>query len=102
MPLPIGELVREARKHKQMSQKDLAGRLKNKDGDPISPQYLNDIELDRRVPPEYLLSQIAQKLQLDTDVLHALAGQMPATAKRHSPAKVAEAMKAFRQKLGER
>jgi transcriptional regulator with XRE-family HTH domain len=100
--LAIGELVREARKNKQMSQRDLAGRLKNKDGDSISPQYLNDIELDRRVPPEYLLSQIAQKLQLDADVLRAIAGQMPAAARRHSPEKVAEAMKAFRQKLGER
>ena len=49
----LGEVVRTARKERQVSQKELATRLKNKDGDAISPQYLNDIELDRRIPPEY-------------------------------------------------
>jgi transcriptional regulator with XRE-family HTH domain len=97
--LTLGELVRDARKHRQTSQKDLASKLKNRDGEPISPQYLNDIELDRRMPPEYLVTQLAQRLGLDADLLHAMAGQLPMSAKRHSPERVAEAMKAFRRKL---
>lgn len=100
--MTFGEVVRDARKQKQISQKDLATRLRNRDEEPISPQYLNDIELDRRVPPEYLVTQIAQRLQLDPDLLHALAGQLPTNLKRHSPQKVAEAMKAFRKSLGEK
>jgi len=100
--MTFGEVVREARKAKQESQKDLAGRLRNRDQEPISPQYLNDIELDRRVPPEYLVTQLAQRLGIDADLLHALAGQLPSNVKRHSPQKVAQAMKAFRKSLGEK
>ncbi len=96
----LGEVIRDARKQKQVSQRDLAGRLKNKDGEAISAQYLNDIELERRVPPEYLVAQLAQKLDLDADLLHALAGQFPSNVgRRHSPERVAAAMKAFRKSL---
>jgi len=44
-----------------MSQKELAGKIKKEDGLPISAQYLNDIEHDRRNPPsEFLIAQIAE------------------------------------------
>lgn len=98
--MALGDLVRDARKQLQLSQKDFAGRLRNKDGESISPQYLNDIELNRRVPPEYLLTQLAQKLDVDEDLLRALAGQFPSSAgKRHSPEKLALALKAYRRSL---
>ena len=42
-------------------QKQLAALIKKDDGRPISPQYLNDLEHDRRHPPsEVLLSQFAR------------------------------------------
>jgi hypothetical protein len=39
----------KARKKLGISQKNLADRIKKEDGQSISPQYLNDIERDRRL-----------------------------------------------------
>jgi transcriptional regulator with XRE-family HTH domain len=47
----FGTLISEARRSKGLSQKDLAAKVKKEDGQAISPQYLNDIEHDRRNPP---------------------------------------------------
>ena len=84
-----------------MSQKELAGRLKKEDGQPISPQYLNDIEHDRRNPPsEFLIAQIAHVLSLDKDVLCLAAGTIPQDLKKMAtadPEKVEEAFRAFRR-----
>ena len=44
----FGTLVAEARRVIRMSQKELASRVKKEDGQAISPQYLNDVERDRR------------------------------------------------------
>ena len=99
--MALGDLIRDARKEKGLSQKDLAARLRNRDGEAISPQYLNEIELNRRVPPSYLLDQIAHKLEIDADALHLMSGQVPPNVRpeNHPPEKLTAAMKAFRQKL---
>ena len=99
--MALGDVIRGARRQRELSQKDLAEKLKNKEGDPISPQYLNDIELNRRVPPSYLLEQIAQRLQLDGDALHVMAGQLPPNVRpdSHSPERLSAAMRAFRRTL---
>jgi len=49
--MTFGQAIINARKAKQMSQKQLASLIIKEDGTPISPQYLNDIERDRRNPP---------------------------------------------------
>jgi len=66
-----------------MSQKDLARRIrKEDDGEPISAQYLNDIEHGRRNPPsEFLISQIANELGLSKNHLCLAAGTIPADLK---------------------
>ena len=59
----FGAILSEARKAKGMSQKELAAKVRGEDGQAISPQYLNDIEHDRRNPPsEFLIGQIAELL----------------------------------------
>ena len=84
-----------------MSQKVLAEKVKKEDGQPISAQYLNDIEHDRRNPPsEFLIAQIAQILNLDKDVLCLVAGTIPQDLKKMAttqPEKMEEAFKAFRR-----
>ena len=53
MPLDmtsLGRLIASARKDKQLSQKELAALVLKEDGEAITPQYLNDIEHDRRSP----------------------------------------------------
>jgi transcriptional regulator with XRE-family HTH domain len=75
----FGQTISKARKAKSLSQKDLAGIiLKEEDGTAISPQYLNDIEHDRRSPTsDHLIRQFAKALDLQEDLLFVLAGKIP-------------------------
>ena len=57
----FGRIIAEARKGLGISQKDLAAKTRKEDGTPISPQYLNDIEHDRRDPPgEYICTALIE------------------------------------------
>ncbi len=100
--MTFGQIVAEARKQTGLSQKDLAARIIKEDGAPISPQYLNDIERDRRNPPsEYLIGEFASKLNLNPDYLYYVAGQMPQDLRDGSrrPEEVRRAFVAFRKAL---
>lgn len=98
----VGEAIARTRKDLAISQKELARRIKKEDGSPISPQYLNDIERDRRNPPSsYLLDRFAEQLGLPQEYLHFLARQLPegiATGD-YEPDRVESAFKAFRKAL---
>lgn len=73
----FGQLIAEGRKVKGWSQKELAARIIKEDGSPISPQYLNDIERDRRgAPSDYLISCFASELGLELDLLYYTAGEI--------------------------
>jgi transcriptional regulator with XRE-family HTH domain len=82
-----------------MSQKQLAERTLKEDGKPISPQFLNDIERDRRRPGVYILNQLARSLGLDPDQLHWLAGQVPPDVVEGGAdeGRLEEAIQAFRK-----
>ncbi len=75
--MSTGSEIAEARKKAGLSQKQLAAMTLKEDGEPISPQFLNDIERDRRRPGSFILGVIARHLKLDPDRLHWLAGQVP-------------------------
>jgi transcriptional regulator with XRE-family HTH domain len=97
--MTFGQAVSEARKKKQLSQKQLAALIIKEDGDPISPQYLNDIERDRRNPPgEYLLSQFSKVLSVPEEYFYYLANTIPPkyrTVSPNNPLQVQEAFQAF-------
>jgi hypothetical protein len=67
----------------------------------ISPQYLNDIEHDRRNPPsEFIIGQMAVQLDFDKDTLCLAAGTISSDLMKmaaSSPDKVQQAFKAFRK-----
>ena len=77
--MKFGELIAESRKKINMSQKELASKIKKEeDGEAISPQYLNDLEHNRRNPPsEFLMGQFAKILKIDLNLLCHLAGILP-------------------------
>jgi transcriptional regulator with XRE-family HTH domain len=83
-PLTFGRYIADARKKLQMSQKELASQiLREEDEEPISPQYLNDIERDRRNPSsDHLIQQFAKVLKIDADYLSYLAGKLPEEIRR--------------------
>ena len=102
--MTFGQIVVDARKRLGISQKQLAEQIKKEDGESISPQYLNDIERDRRNPPsEYLIKQFARELKLSTDYLLLAAGMLPRDLMEKvgdsDPNAVADAVRLFRKKI---
>ena len=99
----FGRQISKARKAMALSQKELAARImKEEDGTPISPQYLNDIEHDRRSPTsDHLIRQFAEVLNIDEGVLFLLAGKIPDDLRSQvsDPAKAAEAFVNFRRAI---
>jgi transcriptional regulator with XRE-family HTH domain len=100
-PVTFGRYIADARKKLQMSQKELASQiLREEDDEPISPQYLNDIERDRRNPSsDHLIQQFAKVLKIDADYLSYLAGKLPEEIRRKNLSEdaVKEAFLAFRK-----
>ena len=75
----FGRAISQARKTRGWSQKELAQKILREDGESISPQYLNDIEHDRRSPSsDRMVQQFAEVLGMDVDWLYYLAGKFPA------------------------
>jgi len=74
MPPPLGDAINQARRVRKLTLRQLADQVTKDDGTPISPQYLNDIELHHRVPTPHVLRELARVLELDADMLLATAG----------------------------
>lgn len=101
--MTFGQAISKARKVKGLSQKELAALVKKEEnGGPISPQYLNDIEHDRRSPTsDHLIKQFAAILDEDEGYLFVLAGKIPddlrGSAKNRE--KIVESFANFRKNL---
>ena len=73
----FGRAISSARKTLGLSQKELAAKIKKEDGETITPQYLNDIEHDRRSPQsEHLVREFARVLKIEKDPLYAVIGML--------------------------
>lgn len=103
--MTFGQAISRARKALGLSQKELATRvMKEEEGGAISPQYLNDIEHDRRSPSSgHLIRQFSGILNIPEDYLFALAGRLPDDLRTDSsdPDKVVKAFANFRKTLKE-
>ena|SRR5437764_5365048 len=100
--MTFGRVIADARKTANLSLRELAAKIKKADGFPISPQYLNDLEHDRRNPPsDFLLQQFAQVLDVPIEILYYHAGEIPSELRGMQVGRdqVIEAYKAFRRKL---
>lgn len=97
----FGRIISAARKEIGLSQKQLAADIKKEDGEPISAQYLNDIEHDRRNPPsEFITRQLAGILKLNEDYLLFVAGTFPEDIRQigiDKPETVSRAFRVFRK-----
>lgn len=104
--LSFGQTIARARRSKPLSQKELAAMIvKEEDGAPISAQYLNDIEHNRRNPTsDHLIRQFAKALKLQEEILFFLAGKIPDDLRRKArdPAEVTKAFVNFRKALTKR
>jgi transcriptional regulator with XRE-family HTH domain len=98
----FGRAIASKRKDLGLSQKDLAGKIIKEDGMPITPQYLNDIEHDRRSPSsEHIVKQFADVLGISPNVLYWLAGRVPRdlAEKNIPPERIDKAFAAFRKTI---
>jgi transcriptional regulator with XRE-family HTH domain len=75
--LSLGDLIRDARIAKKIGLRGLAITLE------ITPSYQSDIEYNRRIPSEDLLSKISRALDLNFDDLMARAGRLGDEATRY-------------------
>ena len=74
----FGKALEELRWAARLRQKELAALVLREDGKPISPQYVNDLEHDRRNPPSpFLIEQFANALGVSPDYLYYYAGLIP-------------------------
>ena len=100
--MTLGQVILDARKTMGLTQRELASRIKKDDGISITPVYLHDIERGRNNPrSEYLLSQLANALDLPEEYLYFLAGIIPSNlrAGSHAPQRVVAAFDAFKSAL---
>jgi len=73
----FGQVITEARKKAGLTQKEVAERLRREDGRKVLPPYLNDLEHDRRYPPEnVVIDQLAK-------ILGVIARRVLLPRKRH-------------------
>lgn len=99
----LGSVISQARKTLGLSQKELAQRVIVEDdgkSKAISPQYLNDIEHNRRSPSStQLVEQFSKILHLDADYLFFLADRWPDSLREsiRSREQFADMMTAFRK-----
>lgn len=101
----FGRAISSARKEREWSQKELASKIIKEDGVAITPQYLNDIEHDRRNPSsDHLVGEFSRVLKIDEEALFAVIGLLPVgdrkLVRRSSADQIEQAFVAFRKKLG--
>jgi len=94
----FGQVIVEARKAPGLTQKVVAERLRRGDGRKVLPPDLNDLEHDRRYPPEDdVIEQLAKILKLSSDVLYFYAKRVPPDVRRDATdSEVEAAYRAFR------
>jgi transcriptional regulator with XRE-family HTH domain len=100
----FGRAIASARKAKGLSQKELAAKVRKEDGEAITPQYLNDIEHDRRSPQsDHLVREFARVLKIEAESFYAVIGMLPEherkLVKKATPGQIEEAFLAFRRSL---
>ena len=89
--MKFGERVRELREGRELTQKELARRLK------VSPSYVNKVENERLqfgdYPSAKFIHKLAAELEADEDELLLLADKVPAPIRK----RIRERPDAFRQ-----
>jgi transcriptional regulator with XRE-family HTH domain len=97
----FGQAIVAARKNASLTQKAVAARLRRSDGRAVMPPYLNDLEHDRRHPPENtVIEQLAQVLNVSPDFLYFYVRRLPASVEGDfDEGSIEAAYRAFRNEL---
>lgn len=93
--MTLGKIIAAARETHGLTQVELARELE------VSPQFINDIEHDRRVPNRNMIAALSEELDIYSDVLWFSIGKIPPymTAGDYSEKAIVAALAAMRNVL---
>lgn len=90
--MTLSEHIKIIRTNADINQKDMAELLG------ISPQYLNDLEHDRRQPSDEVMRRYSGELKVNYDYMYFLIGKLPPDiATQTSMCSEADVLKALNQ-----
>lgn len=77
-PPTFGQIIADARRRAGLNLREAAKLIKKEDGEPISFQYLNDLEKDRRNPPaDHLIDEISRVYKISRSYLYYQVRRIP-------------------------
>ena len=98
--LTLGKIIRDARKSKGLNLREAADLIIKENNTPITLQYLNDIENNRRTPSEHIIKQISQVLNIPVEYLYVYAEMFPkGMDKNASKEQIVTAFKLFLREI---
>jgi transcriptional regulator with XRE-family HTH domain len=76
--LSFGQVIAKRRSELGYQLKEVASKIRKEGGQPISLQYLSDIERDRRyAPSDHLIDELARELDISRSFLYLVARRLP-------------------------
>jgi transcriptional regulator with XRE-family HTH domain len=100
--MTFGQVLAEARRKHGWNLRKTAALVLKEDGEPITFQYLSELENDRRNPPsDYLIEQLANALQIPPAILYIKARRFPPNCDTDDVYQADAALKAMYNKLEE-
>lgn len=97
----FGKIILAARKKKGLILRDCAALILKEDKTPITFQYLNELENDRRTPSEHIIKQLSTVLDIPVEYLYVYAEMFPkGLKKRAAQDKIVNAFKTFVESIG--
>jgi transcriptional regulator with XRE-family HTH domain len=100
----FGKIILEARRKKGLNLRECAALILKEDSTPISFQYLNDLENNRRKPPsEHIIEQISAVLDIPVEFLYFYAEIFPKGLNKNADQeKIVAAYKNFVKSLSQK
>lgn len=80
----FGKIILEARRKKGLILRECAALILKEDNTPISFQYLNELENDRRTPSEHIIKQLSAVLDIPVEYLYVYAEMFPKGIRKHA------------------
>jgi len=98
--ITFGQAIAKARQEIQLTLREAASLIKKENGQPISYQYLSDLERDRRSPPTgHLIEEIARVYRISPAYLFLKAHRLPSDIDPDNERQANAALQALREKL---
>lgn len=99
--ITFGKIVLEARKKKGYTLRECGELILKEDKTPITFQYLNDVENNRRTPSEHIIKQISTVLDIPVEYLYVHAEMFPKGIRKYaSQDEIVTAFRTFVESIG--